>query len=110
MIHMQVGAGIVEPVVNQNVVGVIRHHHDRYDGNGLKQLLAGENIPLAARILAVADACDAMTSTRAYRAALPVEEALEKIRRGAGTQFDPVVVNAFLKVAMADMIPERWGG
>ncbi len=104
MIHPQLGASIVERAVNKTMVEAIRHHHDRYDGNGLKQILVGEDIPLVARIMAMADAYDAMTSTRAYRAALPVEEALKEVRRGAGTQFDPVVTNAFLKMAMADMV------
>jgi len=99
MIHAQVGAGIVKPVVNERVVAMIEHHHDRYDGSGLNQTLAGEDIPLGARILAVADSFDAMTSHRPYRPALPVEEALAEIKRCTDTQFDPVVSRAFLKIA-----------
>lgn len=97
MIHAHVGAGIVKPVVNENVVEIIDHHHDHYDGSGLHQTIAGEAIPLGARILAVADAFDAMTSERAYRPAMTLQEATREIKRCAGTQFDPVVVKAFLK-------------
>jgi HD-GYP domain-containing protein (c-di-GMP phosphodiesterase class II) len=98
MIHTQVGAGIVKPVVNEKVVAIVEHHHDHYDGTGLHQMVAGEKIPLGARILAVADAYDAMTSDRPYRPSIPVEEAREEIKRCSGTQFDPAVVKAFLEV------------
>jgi len=74
----------------------IRHHHERWDGKGYPDGLAGEDIPLGARIIAVADSYDAMTSDRPYRKALPHEVALIELRRGAGTQFDPRVVDAFL--------------
>jgi putative two-component system response regulator len=99
MIHTQIGAGIVKPVVNDRVVDMIEHHHDRYDGTGLNQTVAGEDIPLGARIMAVADAFDAMTSHRPYRPAMPVEEALGEIKRCVDTQFDPVVARAFLKIS-----------
>ena len=98
MIHSSVGANIVKPVVNEKVVEMIWHHHDHYDGSGLNQVAAGEDIPLEARILAVADAFDAMTSDRPYRPAMSVDEALNEIRQGAGTQFDPVVASALLKI------------
>jgi putative two-component system response regulator len=97
MIHAQVGAGIVKPVVNQKVVEIVEHHHDHFDGSGLHQMVSGENIPLGARILAVADAYDAMTSDRPYRPSISVEEARQEIERCSGTQFDPVVAGAFLK-------------
>jgi putative two-component system response regulator len=97
MIHGHLGAGIVKPVVDDKVVEIVEHHHDHYDGSGLQQVVAGDNIPLGARILAVADAFDAMTSDRPYRSAMPVEEALDEVRRCSGTQFDPVVTKAFLK-------------
>jgi len=99
MIHAQIGAGIVKPVVNDRVVEMIEHHHDRYDGSGLNQTIAGEDIPLGARIMAVADSFDAMTSDRPYRPALPVEEALAEIKRCTDTQFDPLVVRAFTKIS-----------
>jgi putative nucleotidyltransferase with HDIG domain len=74
----------------------IRHHHERYDGKGYPDGIAGEDIPLGARIITVADSYDAMTSDRPYRKALPHEVALIELERGAGTQFDPAVVQAFL--------------
>jgi putative two-component system response regulator len=99
MIHTQIGAGIVKPVVNDRVVNMIEHHHDHYNGIGLNQITAGEDIPLGARIMAVADSFDAMTSDRPYRPALPVEAAIEEIKRCADTQFDPLVVRAFIKIS-----------
>ena len=102
MIHTQVGAGIVKPVVNDKVVAIVEHHHDHYDGTGLHQVAFGGKIPLGARILAVADAYDAMTSDRSYRPAIPVEKAIQEINKCAGTQFDPVVVKAFLKTDLSE--------
>lgn len=104
MIHAHIGASIVKPVVNQRVVEMIQHHHDYYDGNGIKQVVTGEKIPLGARILAVADAFDAMTSDRPYRSAMSAEEALSEIMRCSGTQFDPVVVATLLKIPLAGMV------
>lgn len=104
MIHAHVGAGIVKPVVNEKVVEMIEHHHDHYDGSGLNQVVVGEDIPLAARILAVTDAFDAMTSDRPYRSAMSTEEALDEIRRCTGTQFDPVVVTALLTIPVAEIV------
>jgi putative two-component system response regulator len=101
MIHAQVGAGIIQPIVNKKVVEIIKHHHDHYDGSGLHQVVAGEKIPLEARILAVADAFDAMTSDRPYRPAMSVEEAVKEVKRCTGTQFDPAIVRAFLKTTVA---------
>src|SRR5919197_487912 len=72
-----------------------RHHHERFDGQGYPDKLKGEEIPLDARVLAVADAYDAMTSDRSYRAALSHEEAMRRLEEGSGTQFDPVCVRAF---------------
>ena len=72
-----------------------RHHHERYDGRGYPDGLAGTQIPLDARVLAVADAYDAMTSNRSHRGALPHAEAIRRLEAGAGSQFDPVCVEAF---------------
>jgi putative nucleotidyltransferase with HDIG domain len=96
MTHVHVGAEIVRPVVNGKITEMIEHHHDHYDGSGLHQVIAGDDIPLGARILAVADAFDAMMSDRPYRSAMSITEIVEEIKRCAGTQFDPVVVAAFL--------------
>jgi len=74
----------------------VLYHHERFDGTGYPVGLKGEAIPLGARILAVADAYDAMTTDRPYRQGLTKQQALEELRRHSGTQFDPVVVNAFL--------------
>ncbi len=97
MTHPQLSAQVIQPVVNPRIVEMARHHHDRYDGKGLQQALVGENIPLGARIIAVADTFDAMTSDRPYRVANSKREALAEIARCAGTQFDPVVAAALLR-------------
>lgn len=76
----------------------VRHHHERLDGKGYPDGLSGSAVPLDARIIAVADAFEAMTSHRAYRSKLPTEEALRRMREGAGTQFDPIVVEALGRV------------
>lgn len=77
---------------------VVGAHHERYDGSGYPKCLAGDAIPIEARIVAVVDAYDAMTSERPYRGALSEAQALEELRRHAGTQFDPRVVTAFLAI------------
>lgn len=76
---------------------VIRGHHERWDGQGYPDGLAGEDIPLTARIVAVADAFDAMTSDRPYRAGMPAERAFAELQAAAGTHFDPTCVAAFLR-------------
>jgi putative nucleotidyltransferase with HDIG domain len=112
MTHTHVGATIVGPVVNGKITKMIEHHHDHYDGSGLHQLVLGNDIPLEARILAVADAFDAMTSDRPYRAAISIAEAAEEIKRCAETHFDPVVVAAFLKTVQTAtaQAPKRRNG
>ena len=103
MSHAIIGPRIVRPFVNERVVDIISHHHDHYDGNGLDQVVAGEDIPLGARILAVADAFGAMTSDRPYRPAMAMEEALEEIKLCSGSQFAPSVASTFLKIAMDEL-------
>jgi HD-GYP domain-containing protein (c-di-GMP phosphodiesterase class II) len=98
MIHAHVGAGIIKPVVNENVVQIVEHHHDHFDGKGLNQVLVGKDIPLGARILAVADAVDAMVSDRPYRHALPIEACLAEISKYNNQQFDPDIVEIFFKI------------
>jgi diguanylate cyclase (GGDEF)-like protein/PAS domain S-box-containing protein len=80
---------------------IVRSSHERHDGEGYPDGLAGDEIPLAARIIAVCDSFDAMTSNRPYRTAMSVEGALSELYKCAGTQFDPVVLNAFMKVIRA---------
>src|SRR5438034_2785876 len=79
----------------KDIASIIRHHHERWDGSGYPDGLAGDDIPLEAGIVGLADAWDAMTTDRPYHRALTFEEAAEEIRRGRGTQFSPAVVDAF---------------
>mgnify|MGYP000976655552 CR=1 FL=1 len=96
--HPSTGARIVQELAHyKKGVPLIRHHHEWVNGSGYPDGLSSEQIPLGARILAVADAYDAMTSNRPYRKALSGEEAVDRLLAGAGTQFDPLVVEAFLK-------------
>jgi len=91
--HPVIAQAILEPIVwEQETVQLIRAHHERYDGNGYPDGLAGEQIPLGARILAVADAFDAMTSERSYREPMSREQALAALRHGRARQWDPLVV------------------
>jgi HD-GYP domain-containing protein (c-di-GMP phosphodiesterase class II) len=97
--HPAIGAQIVEPIrFLAGAVDIVVSHHEWYDGSGYPRGLRGRQIPAAARIFSIADCFDAMTSDRPYRLALPVEDAIAEIREGAGTQFDPVVVEAFLEL------------
>lgn len=98
--HTLYGVQIIEPIQTlERIVAVVLHHHERFDGQGYPAGLAGAEIPLLARILAVADAFDAMRSHRPYREALTLPAALEEVRRGRGAQFDPLVVDALLGVS-----------
>jgi ribonuclease P protein subunit RPR2 len=98
--HPSIGAQIVEPIrFLEGAVEIVRTHHERWDGRGYPIGLRGEQIPLAARVFAIADSFDAMTSDRPYRAAMSFGEAFEEIRLGSGTQFDPDIVEVFLDLA-----------
>ncbi|HEY7196552.1 MAG TPA: diguanylate cyclase [Gaiellaceae bacterium] len=93
--HADEGARIIDRLGFLNdAVPAIRHHHERFDGSGYPDGLVGEEIPLGARIIHVADALDSMLTTRIYRAARPAHEALQELRRGSGTQFCPRCVTA----------------
>ncbi len=95
--HPVLGAQIVAPITFlRDAERLVRHHHERFDGTGYPDGLRGEEIPLAARVFAVADAFDAMTSDRPYRRAMSVERAVGEIVDGAGTQFDPEIVRVFV--------------
>jgi len=97
--HPEFGARIIAGIpFLQDVSQIVRHHHERWDGKGYPDRLAGEAIPLGARIFAVADSFDAMTSDRPYRRAMSVEEACDEIARCRATQFDPTVVDAFMTI------------
>ncbi|HET9737930.1 MAG TPA: diguanylate cyclase [Solirubrobacteraceae bacterium] len=95
--HPEVGARILEHANLRDVASWVLAHHERLDGAGYPRGLAGDAIPLEGRVLAVADAYEAMTADRPYRRALSHEVARAELRRGAGTQFDPHVVEAFLR-------------
>ncbi|MHB1390851.1 MAG: HD-GYP domain-containing protein [Thermoleophilia bacterium] len=96
--HPIVSARILEPVrISSRVKAAIRHHHERYDGKGYPYGLAGESIPLEARIMAVADSYEAMTSDRPYRKGLSDELAIAELVSCSGTQFDPSVVETFMR-------------
>lgn len=104
--HPTIGAQIVAPIrFLGSAVETIQHHHERFDGKGYPMGLRGEEIPLSARIFAVADSFDAMTSDRPYRKALATDRALEEIHAGAGSQFDPEVVRPFLSL-VEEGLPE----
>ena len=97
--HPTIGAHILgNATVFQDIIPIVKYHHERFDGRGYPSQLAGTQIPLIARITAVADAFDAMTSKRTYRDAVPIEKVKEEIERCSGTQFDPEIAKLFLNI------------
>jgi HD-GYP domain-containing protein (c-di-GMP phosphodiesterase class II) len=94
--HSSKGGELVSQVGNDKLTAIVRHHHERLDGGGYPDRLRGEDIPLGARIIAVADTFDAITSTRSYRGASRHSKAIEILRKEAGTQLDADAVHAFL--------------
>lgn len=105
--HPLIGANILKPVAFPwPIAPIVRHHHEHWDGSGYPAGLRGEEIPLLARILAAADAYEAMTSDRPYRRSRTRDEAVAEMRRCAGTQFDPAVVEALLGAIDADSAVE----
>ncbi|MDD5348476.1 MAG: HD domain-containing protein, partial [Candidatus Omnitrophica bacterium] len=98
--HPMKGVGILLPIpeLKTAVLGV-KYHHERYDGSGYPEGLKGEQIPVIAAIIAVADAYDAMTSDRPYRKGLSREQAIDEIKRQNGKQFHPQIVAAFLELS-----------
>jgi len=97
-LHPIIGERICQPLRSRGILDIVRHHHERYDGRGYPDGLAGEDIPLAARIMAVADAYDALTSDRSYRRRFSDEEAFDVIRTDMGSRFDPELISAFAGV------------
>ena len=97
--HPKIGAKLLFRVTAlREAIPYVLYHHERWDGTGYPSGKAGEEIPVEARVLAIADAFDAMTSDRPYRSALSREEALAEVERCAGTQFDPKIARVFLEV------------
>ncbi len=97
--HPVMSAQILEPIeFLVDKIPIVKHHHERYDGRVYPSKLAKDEIPFGARIICVADTFDAMTSNRSYRKGLPAEVAIEELKRCSGAQFDPVMVEAFLRV------------
>lgn len=98
--HPEIGESILQPIYASSIIlSAVRHHHEAYDGSGYPDGLEGEEIPLAARIIAVADSYDAMTSARPYRSAIPRKRAIEILEEGAGTQWDAEVVLTLVDIA-----------
>ena len=96
--HPEIGQELLEHIqVLHLEQTMIRHHHERWDGKGYPDGLKGTDTPLYARILNVADSFHAMVSDRPYRKALPIEVAIEELKKNSGTQFDPQIVEAFLR-------------
>jgi HD-GYP domain-containing protein (c-di-GMP phosphodiesterase class II) len=96
-LHPMRGLAIVREIgfLDEALAGIM-HHHERMDGRGYPMGLAGDEIPEFARVIAVADAFDAMTSNRSYRGARSIDEAIADLRKWSGTQFDPALVDAFV--------------
>ncbi|MDO9528391.1 MAG: response regulator [Syntrophales bacterium] len=103
--HCECGVKILRPAAFLGeLLPIVHQHHERFDGKGYPQGIKGDEIDLGARILAVADSFEAMTNVRSYHPAMPFEDAVDEIKKHAGTQFDPEVVEAFLSAVKKD----RW--
>jgi len=106
--HSVIGADLIGNLeMYRTSVAIVRHHHERWDGKGYPDGIRGEEIPLGARIIAVADSFDAMTSDRPYRRAMEFNAAMAEIRRNSGIQFDPAVVEAFESAMQSEVEPVR---
>jgi HD-GYP domain-containing protein (c-di-GMP phosphodiesterase class II) len=101
--HPEIGFGILKDIPNfDDILDGVRHHHERFDGGGYPAKLAGDEIPIAARLIALADAFDAMCSSRTYRDAMDRDAVLAEIKAGSGTQFDPALVPCFLQLDFSE--------
>lgn len=97
--HPSIGAHILSTAeIFKDIIPIVKHHHEKYDGNGYPSRLKGEDIPYLARIAAIADTFDAMTSKRTYRNALPLDVVIAEIQRCKGSQFDPNLADTFLNI------------
>lgn len=104
--HPIIGANILKNIRDmESATDLVRYHHEKFNGTGYPYGLKGEQIPLEARIITLADSFDAMTSDRSYRKAMTMEEALEEVKRSSGTHFDPKIVEAFLNSWKSGSIP-----
>lgn len=107
--HPEIGNNIINKIrVLHPVVDIVRHHHERFGGGGYPDGLRGEEISLGARIVAVADAFDAMTSTRAYRSALSIDKTMQEMRRCQGSQFDPAVIDVLVTLQRKGNLDKHW--
>lgn len=101
--HPTIGAHILSTAsIFQDILPIVKYHHERYDGNGYPERLQGENIPYLARITAIADTFDAMTSKRVYRDSIPIDKVIEEFRICRGTQFDPQLGDIFIDILQND--------
>jgi HD-GYP domain-containing protein (c-di-GMP phosphodiesterase class II) len=106
--HPEIGYRILSTVNDMSEMAeYVLAHHERWDGKGYPRGLKGEEIPFASRILAIADAYDAMTSERNYRSALPDEVAIEELQKNAGIQFDPELVRVFIGKVLDKSLDKR---
>lgn len=97
--HPSIGAHILSSAtIFKNLIPIVKHHHERFDGNGYPSQLKGKDIPYLARIATIADSFDAMTSKRTYRDSLPLEKVISEFKRCKGTQFDPELTDVFLDI------------
>ncbi|MBR3697336.1 MAG: HD-GYP domain-containing protein [Clostridia bacterium] len=97
--HPNIGKNILSnSTIFKDIIPIVLHHHERFDGTGYPSNLKGEEIPYLARITSIADSFDAMTSNRPYRTVLSLEQARSEIEKNSGTQFDPKIVKVFLEV------------
>ncbi len=103
--HPELGFAMTRNRLDPRVSEAILYHHERFDGRGYPFGLTGQAIPILSRIVLVADAFDAMTSSRAYQPALPIDFAISEILRNSGTQFDPEVVDIFIELANVNRLP-----
>lgn len=103
--HPELGFAMTRNRLDSKVAEAILYHHERWDGRGYPFGLSETEIPVLSRVVLVSDAFDAMTSVRAYQPALPADYAISEIRRNAGTQFDPEVVDIFLELANMERLP-----
>jgi putative nucleotidyltransferase with HDIG domain len=110
--HPEIGVELVSPIgLSHRVTSIIRHHHEFYDGSGYPDGLKGEAIPLITRIVSTSESFDAMVTDRPYRKALPLNEIIAELKRYAGVQFDPYLVQLLLQIIEEkgeDIFPKRF--